>query len=72
MSNTDEDRPPSPPTCASCDGSLIPTQVESKLYVRKRGDSSGSAWSTTALEAWTCLGCGRTDLFACEPNRLIA
>jgi len=63
---------PSPPRCSACDGRLIPTEVETQLYVRRRGDTSRAAWSATRLEGWTCHGCGRTDLYAAEPDRLVA
>ena len=63
---------PSPPRCSACASRLIPTEVETQLYVRRRGDTSGAAWSATRLEGWTCLGCGRTDLYAVEPDRLVA
>ncbi|MFQ5517407.1 MAG: hypothetical protein ACE5E8_07515 [Acidimicrobiia bacterium] len=56
--------------CSDCAGRLIATQVEPQLYVRRRGSTSGDTWSTTQLEAWTCLGCGRTDLYAAEPAGL--
>ena len=63
---------PLPLLCSACDGRLIPTEVESQLYVRRRGETSGDAWSTTRLEGWTCHGCRRTDLYAAEPDRLLA
>lgn len=63
---------PSLPLCSACSGRLLPTEVESRLYVRRRGDTSGDAWSTTQLESWTCHDCGRTDLYATEPHRLDA
>jgi hypothetical protein len=56
--------------CSGCDGELVATQVDTQLFVRLRGDDSGSRWTTTQLDAWTCLGCGRTDLYAAEPGRL--
>ncbi len=59
-----------PPRCSACAGRLIPTEVEGQLYVRRRGDTSRSAWSATPLEGWTCYDCGRTDLYAAEPQRL--
>ncbi len=59
------------PSCSRCEGRLIPTQVETQLFVRRRGDTSGATWSTTHLDSWTCLNCGRTDLYAAEPERLI-
>lgn len=67
--DTDE---PSPPQCSACAGKLIPTDIETQLYVRRRGDTTGAAWSATQLEGWTCYDCGRTDLYAAEPHRLHA
>ena len=69
MSSLDAGKPV-PPRCSACSGRLIPTEVESQLYVRRRGDTSGAAWSATQLEGWTCYDCGRTDLYAAEPRRL--
>ncbi len=60
------------PACSRCEGQLVPTRVETQLFVRRRGDTSRATWSTTHLDAWTCLNCGRTDLYAAEPERLIA
>ncbi len=56
--------------CSGRDGELVATQVDTQLFVRLRGDDSGSRWTTTQLDGWTCLGCGRTDLYAAEPGRL--
>ncbi len=72
MGTGSHDSNPQPPQCAGCAGELIPTQVESKLFVRQRGDTSGAAWTVSALAAWTCLSCGRTELYACEPGRLVS
>ncbi len=63
---------PVAPKCSMCEGRLIPTRVDTQLLVRRREDATGAAWSTTQLDAWTCLGCGRTDLYAAEPQRLAA
>jgi hypothetical protein len=56
--------------CSGWDGELVATQVDTQLCVRLRGDDSGSRWTTTQLDAWSCLGCGCTDLYAAEPGCL--
>lgn len=64
------EEPRSAERCSSCDGRLVPTRVEPHVYVRRRGETSGATWSTTPLDAWTCLTCGRTDLYAAAPDQL--
>lgn len=61
---------PEIPSCGSCAGGLVPTDVDTNLHVRLRGEGTDVAWSTTPLHAWTCLACGRTELFAEDPRRL--
>lgn len=60
---------PQVPACGSCDGGLVPTEVDTQLYVRLSGEGTDAAWTTTPLQAWTCLTCGRTELLAEEPGR---
>jgi len=59
-------------SCTACTGRLVPTEVDTRLYVHRQGADQRSAWSSTPLRAWTCVGCGHTDLYAAEPQLLRA
>ena len=49
---------------------MVPTDVEDQLFVRRRGEGSDVAWSASQLDSFSCTICGRTDLYASDPDRL--
>ena len=61
---------PSPTTCQNCGGDMVPTDVEDQLFVRRRGEGRRDGWSASQLDSFTCTTCGRTDLYASDPDRL--
>jgi hypothetical protein len=51
-----------------CGGSMVELVVGTRLSVHERIDAPEEFWPATPLDAWTCLDCGRTDLFARSPG----
>ena len=53
--------------CIRCDAGMVPSEIQTRFQVRSR---NGSAWDTTPLETWSCRSCGKTELFARDPDVL--
>jgi len=56
-------------TCSACGGRVEPT-VLSGIVSLKRKRSLMASGRVSALRAETCVRCGRTELFAADPDRL--
>jgi hypothetical protein len=55
--------------CSACGGRVEPT-VLSGIVSLKRKRSLMASGRLSALRAETCVECGRTELYAAEPDRL--
>ncbi len=53
-----------------CEGRMVLSALSTNLSVRPAGDSSSDYWSSTKLDAYTCVDCGRTELFAENPSAI--
>lgn len=53
-----------------CEGRMVQSALSTNLTVRHVGNSSSDYWSTSKLDAFTCVECGRTELFAENPSAI--
>lgn len=53
-----------------CEGQMVRSALSTNLSVRHVGESSADYWSSSKLDAFTCIACGRTELFAENPNMI--
>ena len=53
-----------------CEGQMVRAALSTNLTVRHVGESSVDYWSTSKLDAYTCVDCGRTELFAQNPSAI--
>jgi rRNA maturation protein Nop10 len=58
-----------PDTCPECGGAMEPT-VLSGIVSLKRKRGMLASGRVSAIDARTCVRCGRTELRAAEPRRL--
>ena len=54
--------------CLGCAGIMVPLTVGTRLSVHLPGDTPEAYWTATPLDAYTCTDCGRTELFARNPQ----
>jgi len=54
----------------NCDGRMVQSALCTGLSVRHPGETRAAYWSSSPLEAFTCIVCGRTELFAQNPGLL--
>ncbi len=50
-----------------CEGRMVRSALSTNLSVRHVGESSADYWSSSRLDSYTCVDCGRTELFAENP-----
>ena len=53
-----------------CNGRMVRSALSTNLTIRHVGESSADYWSTSKLDAFTCVDCGRTELFAENPSAI--
>ncbi len=53
-----------------CEGQMVRSALSTSLTVRHVGESSADYWSSSLLDTYTCLDCGRTELFAQNPRAI--
>ena len=53
-----------------CKGRMVRSALSTNLSVRHVGESSADYWSASKLDAFTCVECGRTELFAQDPGAI--
>lgn len=53
-----------------CNGRMVRSALSTNLSVRHVGESSSDYWSTSRLDSFTCVDCGRTELFAENPSAI--
>jgi hypothetical protein len=53
-----------------CSGRMVRSALSTNLSVRHVGESSADYWSMSPLDAFTCVDCGRTELFAEDPSAI--
>jgi hypothetical protein len=53
-----------------CSGQMVRSALSTNISVRHVGESSADYWSMSRLDAFTCVDCGRTDLFAEDPSAI--
>ncbi len=53
-----------------CGGQMVRSALSTNLSVRHVGESSAYYWSASRLDAFTCVACGRTELYAEDPSAI--
>ena len=53
-----------------CSGKMVRSALSTNLSVRHIGESSADYWAMSRLESFTCVSCGRTELFAEDPGAI--
>ena len=53
-----------------CEGQMVRSALSTNLSVRHVGESSAAYWSSSELDSFTCVVCGRTELFAQNPSAI--
>ena len=53
-----------------CEGRMVRSALSTNLSVRHAGESSSDYWSSSKLDSYTCVDCGRTELFAENPSAI--
>lgn len=68
--NTDRDArsPGAVHHICGCAGDMVQLVVGTRLSVHLPADAPEEFWAATPLDAWTCVSCGKTELFARNPS----